>query len=636
VRFLAILPAVLPCFPLSPVMGQDPQTGPPAPEEIVVTVLGESLPLSVNPASVSVMGREEIRNSGAANLADLLRLVPGLMLTRQGGQGGAVTASIRGGEPNHTLVMINGVPVNDLTGQLGGAFDFTSLNVEGIAQVEVVRGPVSSLFGSEAMGGVVNVLLDRGEGRPDLSVAGALGGFGTTRVSASSAGRRGILGYGVSGAFLDVGVQIGGDSLRRGTLTGSLDLVVSSRESLRFTGWFSDVSATGFPSNGGGPEESILRESEIRDSREWVAGGEYERQLTAQWLIALRGDVFNRDLDSSTPDILDGIPPGPRSVPSSRGSSSFRRVRTTAAATGRFNDYFSGNLGVQFKRETGESDYLLAGFLPSGLAADRNTGAFSGELVLHADRLTGSVSTRLDGGTDFEAELSSRIGLAVWLSPDRCWRLRGGWGEGFKLPSFYSLSEPNIGNPELRPEKSDAWEIGIERARDRGLFVALTAFRNTFRDPIDFSPELFKLVNRSRVVAKGAELELAARLAHNLRLHGQISHVEPEIDGSDEELRDRPKWRGEAGIEWRPGGRTVVRLDQLWVGRRTDFAVPVSDRDAVGGYATTTLVVSHRLTPAVEAFLRADNLLDAEYLHFIGFRDPGLYVQGGLRWHPLR
>ena len=623
-----LLSGLLLSLPLN-LMAQDQRV--PEPEPTIVTVSAEAVPLSAAPASVSVMTEEQIRESGAATLADLLRYMPGITLTRQGGAGGLAFVSLRGGEPNFTLVMIDGIPANDLTGQQGGSFDFTSLPAEGISQVEIIRGPISSLFGSEAIGGVINVLLKRGSGRPDLNVSGTVGNFGTEGVAASSSGRQGAVGYSVGGSFLDVDEQVEGDTLRRTSFSGTSDFSLSSRQSLRFTGWISDTRATGFPSNGGGPELSVLKEVERHDSTEWVAGAEYDHQLSSKWLLGAKTDFFDRRLDSFTPPILDGLPPGPSSIPSSQGSSRFKRLRAAVGTGVRLGDHTSANLGFQFRRETGHSDYLLADFLPSRFVIDRNTEAVSGELAYTSGKVTGSAGLRWDHATDFDSEVSSRFGLNLRISPS-FWRVKTSWGQGYKLPSFYALGEPNVGNAGLLPEKSTGFDIGIEGGGSgEKLYVSLTAFRNAFRDLIDFSPELFQLVNRSRVIARGTEFVVSAGLFPQVRINGHLAYQDLQIEDGDEPLRDRPRWRGGAGLEWRPKAATLIRLDQVWVGPRYDFAVPVPGQNVVGGYASSALSLSHRFTPLLEAFLRVENLLDARYEEFIGFRSPGLYVTGGLR-----
>ena len=153
-------------FSLSEIFGQNTTSKKQKSLEIeptVVTVSAEALPLSASSAAVTILTEEFIRGSHAGNMMDLLRQVPFLYLSQTGGRGGLTTVTIRGGDPNFTLVMVDGIPVNDPTNILGGSFDFSTLSVENIKQIEIVRGPMSALYGSESVGGVINIITRGGE-----------------------------------------------------------------------------------------------------------------------------------------------------------------------------------------------------------------------------------------------------------------------------------------------------------------------------------------------------------------------------------------------------------------------------------------------------------------------------------------
>ncbi len=614
----------------APPQTQSTNTQVPVPEPTVVTVSAEGLPVSVAPASITVLTESEIQESGAVSVADLLRFVPGLTVTRVGGQGGLATVSMRGNEPNFTLILIDGIPVNDLTGQLGGAFDFSTLGTEGIAQIEIIRGPLSSLYGSEAAGGVINIVLKRGEAGPSARLEAAGGNFGAARVAGASSGKVGNFGYAAAASYQDVDNQLGA-SLSRSSLTTTSDFSLGGSHVIHLTGRFSDTSTTGFPGNGGGPEYSVLPDLRTDDARELVAGADYQHQVSAGWLIGASADVFNRDLDSYVPPILDGLPPGPSSQPSSAGTSRFTRFRTSVSGGWKPLDHLSADFGFQFRRETGDADFVYADVIPSRFRIDRNTSALNGELNYRTDRLTASAGLRLDKPENFHGVRSGRLGLNYEVLPHGI-RLKSSWSEGFKLPSFYAMAEPNVGNPNLLPETNQGFDLGLERSpREGGPGFSVAFFRNSFENLIDFSPEEFKLVNRSRVLARGVESSISQAFGATLLLSGHVTYLDLKAIGTDEQLRDRPKWQGGIGLNWRPAPSTLVQLETLWMGRRIDFELPVPQFDTVGGYSTTSLLVSQRLNQVFELYFRADNLLDDKYLEFVGFRNPGIQWMGGLR-----
>src|SRR5215208_4531831 len=146
-------------------------------EPTVITVTGRAMPISASAASVTVMTRRLIEESHASDAAELLRQVPFLFLTQSGSRGGLATVTVRGGKPNFTLVMVDGIPVNDITNVLGGSYDFSAMSTDNIEQVEIVRGPLSSIYGSDAVAGVINIISRHGAGSPTLSSRIALGSF---------------------------------------------------------------------------------------------------------------------------------------------------------------------------------------------------------------------------------------------------------------------------------------------------------------------------------------------------------------------------------------------------------------------------------------------------------------------------
>ena len=199
-----------------------------APEvaQTVVTVTDRAMPLSETAASVTILDQEFIRSTDADTAADLLRAAPFVDIAQNGASGGLTTLSIRGGKPNFTLVMIDGVPVNDITNLLGGAFDFSSLPVDNIERVEIVRGPLSSLYGSDAIAGVINFISRKGSKFPVLDISGEIGSFFRRQAQLDAAGTWKALQWSTGGTFLDVGQQVLNDAYSVGSLdfNGSVSL----------------------------------------------------------------------------------------------------------------------------------------------------------------------------------------------------------------------------------------------------------------------------------------------------------------------------------------------------------------------------------------------------------------------------
>lgn len=600
------------------------------PDPIVVTVSAEAIPLSASSASVTLLTREFVENSRAESMADLLRQVPFLYLSQTGGRGGLTTVSLRGGEANFTLVMIDGVPVNDPTNLLGGAVDFAALSTENVEQIEIVRGPMSSLYGSEGIGGVINILTRGGGDVPHFSVEGALGNFGSGRAGFQSGSRLGGIDWSLSGSWFDIDEQVENDDFSVGTVSFKSELPLGDGKALQFTTRYQDSRSRGFPENGGGPEFSILRDPKVADVEQLTLRMGYQQQVSPDWLYGFDFDLFSRQQDDTAPAVLDGLPPSPRAIPPLSSQTGFHRLRVGFTTQLDLTPQLSLNLGARVRSEDGSNDTLIAGFIPSVFELERQTLAGTGEVLYRAGRLTLSFGGRMDSAEGFDAVFSPRAGAVVSLGERT--RLKTSWGDGFKLPSFYALGEPNIGNPELQPERSRGLDLGFEHTLEESrLHLSAAVFHNSFRDLVDFSPRLFQLVNRSRATTRGVELGAALPLNGKGRLGGHLQFLDWELQGTTEPLRDRPRWRGGSYADWEIHPRARLRWEILWVGERFDFQLPVPDRETVGGYSTSSLVFGYQLPHGLEAFGRVDNVFDSSYHEFIGFPHPGVYARAGLR-----
>lgn len=611
-----------------------PQSPSIQPDPIVVTVSAEAIPLSASSASVTILTREFVENSRAESMADLLRQVPFLYLSQTGGRGGLTTVSLRGGESNFTLVMIDGVPVNDVTNLLGGAVDFSTLSTDNVEQIEIVRGPISSLYGSEGIGGVINILTRGGGDEPHFAVEGTLGNFGASRAGFQSGGKVGEIGWSLSGSYFDIDEQIENDDFSVGTVSFKSELPLGDGKALQFTTRYQDSRSRGFPENGGGPGFSILRDPKVADVEQLTLRMGYQQQVSPGWLYGFDFDLFSRHQDDTAPAILDEFPPGPRLIPPLSSQTGFHRLRAGFTTQLDLTPELSLNLGARVRNEDGSNDTLIAGFIPSVFALERQTLAGNGEILYQAGRLTLSFGGRVDSAEGFDAVFSPRAGAVVSLGERT--RLKTSWGDGFKLPSFYALGEPNIGNPELQPERSRGFDLGFEHTLEESrLHLSGAVFYNSFRDLVDFSPRLFQLVNRSRATTRGVEFGAALPLKGKGRLGGHLQFLDWELQGTTEPLRDRPRWRGGSYLEWEIHPRARLRWETLWVGRRFDFQLPVPEMESVGGYSTSSMVFGYQLSQRLEAFGRVDNVFDSSYQEFIGFPHPGIYARAGLRFRVL-
>src|SRR5205807_3174351 len=173
----------------------------------VVEVTAESVPVEASSASVVVLSRSDIDDSHAATTADLLATVPFLHVAQNGSAGSFTSVSVRGGKPKFTLVLLAGAPVNDITNILGGSVDLSSISLANIERIEIVRGPLSSIYGSEAVSGVINII-SRNDARPTVELQAEGGGFGSSQTTLAARGSNGKTSYGLSGSYFNISDQV--------------------------------------------------------------------------------------------------------------------------------------------------------------------------------------------------------------------------------------------------------------------------------------------------------------------------------------------------------------------------------------------------------------------------------------------
>jgi outer membrane cobalamin receptor len=222
-----------------------------------------------------------------------------------------------------------------------------------------------------------------------------------------------------------------------------------------------------------------------------------------------------------------------------------------------------------------------------------------------------------------------RVG-GSYLIPGTPLRLRGSWGKGFKLPSFFALGNPIVGDPGLRPEKSRGFDVSLRAvAFEERLSAELTYFEIIVKDQIDFQETPPLLVNRSKVVSRGFELGVRLRPIPSIDFAGHVTYTKADIRASDEQLRSRPRWRGALSLAWRPIEAVSLDLAAIFVGEVFDSSIPTGDR-ILDSYVRVDLAAAWRIWKHAELYLRVDNLFDANYEEAVGFPSPGINPRMGI------
>lgn len=594
-----------------------------------VVVTASRLPgAPADAAAATVITREQIDVLRPTSTIELLRRVPGLHIDQPGGRGGVSSVYLRGSDPNFTLVMIDGVRVNDPTNSRGGSFDFASLDLASIERIEVVRGPLSSIYGSDAIAGAINVITRKGGAVPEVTAQVEGGRFGYYRGLAGARGPFEFGDFAIGASIVDDGDPIAGSLFVGKTATVNITLVPAGSTVLKFSSRLADSLAKGFPDDSGGPLFAVLIGLDKRDSRDVTVAAEVNHETGNNVSFVGKISYFDRREIFFSPGVAPGVR-DPAGIVANSSDSRFRRE--TIIGYGVFTPLdgvvFSVGAEAIFEQGVSDNQLVIAGtVVPGRFGLARQTYAPFAEIeVSFPGGLTLKGGGRWDIPDAFDSEFSPRLGLRQHFENSGT-SLTANWGQGFKLPSFFALGHPFVGNGNLRPETSESAEIGIEQELWDGRAVVRAAlFHNSFFDLIDFDegppPQL---VNRSKVSAKGFELSGDVQPSSDLTLGGHLSYTKTNIDDTAEELRNRPEWRAGGDVLWRPRGDVTIALDAFYVGEVRDSSIATGDR-TLDGYFRIDIAATWAPLPDVELSLAIDNLLDAEFEETAGF--PGVGVR---------
>lgn len=594
-----------------------------------VLVTGSYSPQPALTASSSVIDAEQIAALNKRTVAGLLKTLPGVLVEEQGGPGGLTAVSIRGGESNFTLVMLDGIPVNDPTNTRGGGFDFADLNIATIDRIEVVRGAQSSIYGSDALAGVINIITRRPGDGHSQSVFAEAGEDDFYNLGAGASGRAGDFSYGVEVATRDDGDPVPGSE--RETDSANLRLGWTPSDAHEFTATYRylDGERSSYPEQSGGPELAVNDDLDTADYDEQVLAVAWRAQLAPGWQSRLSASRFERNDDFVSP----GISPFTE-VPPNTSDSDFTRDEVRWVNTLAISDV-ELNLGAEYRGEDGESEGEVDffGFInPTDFELDRDTTAvFASASTTVADSLLLQGSIRYDDPDEFDSETTWRAGARYAIGAGVS--VYANWGEAYKLPSFFALGNALVGNPDLDPEKAESWDAGIAFDADNVRLEA-TWFFNDFEDLVDFDDETFRNVNRQNVETSGVELQAAWQVLPALDLVAQGTYTDIDVKGEDTVLTGRPEWTAGLLAEWRFTEQWDTVLDYRYTGEQWSASRHTGEEvtEELDDYHRVDWVLRWRAGESLQVQASVDNLLDEDYETAVGFLAPGRSVRVAIRY----
>lgn len=582
-------------------------------DQIVVTGSREPTVASRQPYSVSVLDATSLATS--ESIADAVARLPEAYVQMPGGRTGFASLFLRGADPNFTTVFLEGVPLDSPTNSRGGAVNLASISSATFEQVEVLSGPASSLYGSGSLAGALNLLLKPPTAHHEASVRGMVGTDGEHVALGRWTGPlMGDLGMSLAAVFDDAGT---GESQSRFQST-SFDLKIGrpgSRKNGLFV-HFADTRSRQFPDSSGGSLLAEIRDVERRFSMEQLVAIDQPVAVHGPVHFSIAGSYFAREDRVISPGVASS-PLAAFGVPAGRENVNFRRfiVRPTASANLGRSVVSLGAQG-QWERARSEGEIDLGGLLPTSFRRARQTLSAFAEFASSRDRWEMNASFRYDDTEASGSRWTGRAGLRGFIGTQIS--VRGSIGTAFKVPSFYALANPFIGNPDLRPESATSGELGVEW-KDGNNRISVTYFRATYRDLIDFLPEQPpRLANRARVNSEGLLATVLVRVNRNLSGSLGLQHAMTKDAATDTDLLNRPRWRFTSELNWSNGSDLTFVTRFIFTGRRHDFSIPTGIL-TLEATERAMAALTWDASPKVQVSLVAENLLDDRDQDAIGF-----------------
>ena len=611
-------------------------------DPVVVSATKTPVSLRQVTSAVEVLTEQDFTRRKVKTLLEVLRLSPGMAAFQNGGPGGVANVRIRGGNASQTLVLIDGAIVNSAT---TGAFDFANLTVDNVEKVEIVRGAQSTLWGSDAMGGVINVTTKRGRGPLKAGGFFEYGSFNTLREGGHISGGKGPVDFSMTLSRWDatgisqINYRRGAserDAYRNWQASSRVGVALPSdgRLDVNFRWWNSSINID----NSFGPSDVIKAKN---DSEQFIFSGTYRQPLTDWWTHVLTlsrsqeaflnvPGIQRRNLKTGTSGVPFGDPNEIRVLAN----------RVESQHDFRLNQYVTLTMGYQFREQTGEND---GGCCPFSEKIVSSHAGFSQVQLSLVDRFFATAGVRHDGYNTFGDATTYRV-TGGYLVKETNTKLRGSYATGFRAPTINDLFFPDYGNPDVQPEKSRSFDVGVDQTLFAdGVKISGGYFWNRYRDLIDLiRGEVCAPLSRygscagnvdsakSQGWEVGVELVVARDqpwMKHlELKGHYTMTLTRNLVTGT--RLARWPVDQASLSVRYQPIDPLSMTLDFRFVGSRFNDN---NNTQRLGSFDVLNLAVTYDVSERVEAYMRVDNLLDEEYEEILFYGTPGRSIFGGVR-----
>jgi vitamin B12 transporter len=618
---------------------------PPLQHKIVVTATRIETPAQEIASSVTVISKEELERMKKTTVLEALEEVLGLTVIQNGPAGGAASTFIRGANSEHTLFLMDGVELNDPISP-ARSFDLAHFTLDSIERIEILRGPQSTLYGSDALSGVVNIITKKGQGDPKLSLSSAGGSYGSFINSAGLDGSTKKIHYsfGVnyfrSSGFSSARTEYEGNEEK----DGYRNLSLSGRFGYRFNNNLeldfilrtvkTRIDVDNFGGDYGDDPNNVQKNDALffkGEFRTLLMGNRWEQKLGLSLV----------DYDRTHENPTDSAHP----IDSEEGF-----YKSTLFKIDWQNNFFlhetnTLTFGIDHQQERGKSEYYSDGtwgpyssIFP--LQRAHTTGFYIQDQIHLGSRFFSTAGIRLDNHTQFGTSTTFRLAPAYLIEGTQT-KLKATLGTAFKSPSLYQLYAPAtlqgpIGNENLNPEKSTAWDIGIEQYFLEGqILLSATYFQNNYKNLIQFDYVEWWYTNVGSAESKGIELFIQAHSRSGLILNASYTRTEARDLDADSYLLRRPKDKFSASLLYPFLRKGNIRLSLIHIGEREDwdFSTWPETRVTLPDYTLFNSVISYNINQQIQFSLRMDNILNEKYEVIKGYGTPGFSVYGGINLH---
>lgn len=608
-------------FLLSPAFADDVKTAP----TVYVTALRTPVPINQVASSVTVITHEEIEQQNKPTVTELLREVPGVAVGNNGGPNQPTSLFLRGTNSRHVLVVMDGVVMNDPSDP-SDRFDFSNLTTDNIERIEVLRGPQSTLYGSQAIGGVIAITSKLGKGAPRTHAFAEYGSYNTRKVGVGNSGEIGNTAYSFqasefhssgqsslskkNGGFEKDGNQI---YTLSGNVASRLSEIFTFKWNGRYNHSYTDTDSPGvFSFMAPRPADDHAAHNLTRQANSRVAG---ELKLfDGVWTQEAGLSILrvNRDAITSYYDaMLFDSPFGRQQYIGTR--QKFDWIHNVQASKDHMITFGTEVSKDAFKTESlSEVDVW-------------NTGYFIDDKIALWQDLYLNGSARIDEHQTFGRQFTWKVAPAYHIS-DTGTTLKFTYGTGFKSPSLAELFLPGTGNPDVMPETTKGWDMGFEQVLlNNKITFGSTFFRNDITNLLSNSSVYpYPSINIGKVRTQGVETTFNYLPDVDWKLFASHTYTLSQDRASDKDLLRRPRHQLTGGAVYQYNADGDIGVRARYSSLRRDGDIITFAPVYVKSFTTIDLTTNYRLNPTVSLYGRVDNLLDKEYEEVAGYTQPGL------------